>query len=611
MPPSGIRLTRRYHDAVKVQRTALAVLAAVVSTLPVIAQSQAPERRELTAAIEFFAIGPDQVPARDLRMSDVTVRLDGRPRTVKALRLVTVAFPTPADAAGAAAIAPPPFGSNSDEGLGRSFIIVVDDESIRLGRERPMRAALKRFLGALAPHDRVSVVTVPYGGLKIDFTTNRAKVIEVIGGIAGRAPDVESTQTGSCRTRNVLQSLDGLLSSLAGGEGPTSVLFVTSSLYGPRRDAPVRAAPGMCEISVRDFQLVGAAASKARAHFYVIQSDDQPAQVQMVTSDFNMQGSDHPLAGLEHLAGITGGRQMNLLSAAGDGTLLPIVNETMAYYEAVIALNDDDLDDINHSVDLKVARDGVSVRARPQLFLAKPNPNAIAPPTRSPQEMIRDTRQFRTLPLRVMGYTSDAGGGKVRIMVAVEPIETGVTFKALAAAVFDENGRLTGQGSALPGELTTSPVLMALDVAPGTYRLRAAAVDASGRSGAADVAVSAEVVAAGPLRLSGLVLGVSRGGGFLPRLSYTTEPVALGYLEIYGGTAGTAVTAVIEVSTSLNGPAFVSNRLALDATSDPTRFTATGPIPLASLPPGDYVVRAIVGSEGKPAGRVVATLRKR
>ena len=609
----GTTPSPHYHGAVTTRRglASLAALLAAASALPVLAQSQTPEKREPTAAIEFFAIGPDQVPARDLRMSDITVRLDGRPRTVKALRLVTVAFPTPADAAGSVAVAPPAFGSNSDEGLGRSFIIVVDDESIRLGRERPMRAALKRFLGALAPHDRVSVVTVPYGGVKIDFTTNRAKVAEIIANIGGRSPDVESVQTGSCRTRNVLQGLDGLLSSLAGGEGPTSVLFIGASLYGPRRDAAVRQVPGMCEISVRDFQLVGAAASKARAHFHVIQSDDQPAQVQMVTADFNMQGSDHPLAGLEHLAGITGGRQMTLLSSAGDGALLPVIQETMAYYEAVIALNDDDLDDINHSVDLKVARDGITVRSRPQLFLAKPNPNAVPPPTRSPQEMIRDTRQFRTLPLRVAGYASDAGAGKIRIMVAVEPIETGITLKALAAAVFDDNGRLTGQGSALPGELTTSPVLMALDVAPGTYRLRAAAVDSSGRSGAADVSVTAEVAPAGPLRLSSLVLGVSRGGGFLPRLLFTTEPVALGYLEIYGGTAGTQVTAMIEVSTSLNGPAFVTTRLALDPTSDPTRFTATGAVPLASLPPGDYVIRAIVGSEGKPAGRVVATLRKR
>ena len=590
--------------------------AGIVSTLPLLPPSQtpakpAPEKKEHTASIEFFAIGPDQVPARDLKLTDLTLRLDGRPRQVKELRLVTLAFPVPADAAGAA-VAPPPYGSNSDEGLGRSFIIVVDDDSIRLGRERPMKAALKRFVGALTPHDRVSVVTVPYGGLKIDFSTNRAKVVEVMNTISGRAPDVESTSTGSCRTRNVLQSLDGLLSSLAGGEGPTTVLFIGASLYGPRRDAQRKSAPGACEISVRDFQLVGAAATKARAHFYVIQSDDLPAQSQMVTADFNMQGSDHPLAGLEHLAGVTGGRQMPLLTPAGDAALLPIVSETMAYYEAIIPITDDDLDGVNHSVDLKVARDGLVVRSRPQLFLAKPDPAALPPPTRSPQDMIRDTRPFRALPLRVTAYTSAGDAGKVRILAAVEPIDSGVTLKSLAAAVFDEQGRLTGQGSALPAELMTTPVMMALDVAPGTYRLRAAAVDSSGRSGAADLNVTAEIVSAGPLRLSGLVLGVSRDGApFQPRMHFTSEPVALGYLEIYGGTAGTQVVAVLEVSTSLNGPAFVTTRLALEATSDPTRFTATGAIPLRGLPPGDYVIRAIVGSEGKPAGRVVATLRKR
>jgi hypothetical protein len=589
----------------------MAAVVCAMSMAPVLAQAPAPERREPTAAIEFFAIGPDQVPARDLKATDVTVRLDGRPRTLKSLRLITLATSAPADAAGSGAVAPPPYGSNSDEGLGRSFIIVVDEESIRLGRERPMRAALKRFLTALTPHDRVSVVTVPYGGLKIDFSTNHAKVAEIVAGLTGRAPDAESVQLGSCRTRNVLQSLDGLLSSLAGGEGPTSVLFISASLYGPRRDAPVMTAPGMCEITTRDYQLVGAAAAKARAHFSVIKSDDQPSPAQLVTADFGSQGSDHPLVGFEHLAGVTGGRQLVLLTSAGDAALLPIAQETTAYYEAVIALTDADLDGVTHSVDLKVARDGLSVRTRPQLFLAKPDPVALPPPTRSPHEMIRDSRQFRTLPLRVNGYTSGAAEGKIRVLVAVEPIESSVALKALAAALFDDQGRLSGQGSALPAELTTSPVLMAMDVLPGTYRLRAAAVDSDGRSGAADVMVTAEIVQAGPLRLSSLLLGVSRGGRFQPRLHFTTEPVALGYLEIAGGTAGTQVTAMIEVATTLNGPPFVTTRLALDATTDPTRFTATGAIPIAALPPGDYVIRAIVGSEGKPAGRVVATLRKR
>jgi hypothetical protein len=592
--------------------TGPAMALALASGWAVFAQSPAPERREPTASIEFFAVGPDQVPARDLKLSDVTVRLDSRPRTVKSLKLVTMAVPVPADAAGAAAAAPPPFGSNSDEGLGRSFIVVVDEESIRIGRERPMRAALKRFVSSLAPHDRISVVTVPYGGLKIDFTTNHLKVQEIIAGLTGRAPNPESIQAGSCRTRNVLQSIDGLLSSLAGGEGPTSVLFVSASLYGPRRDAPVGAAPGMCEIAVRDFQLVGAAAARARAHFLVVKSDDQPSPGQLVATEFNTAGSDHPLVGFEHLAGVTGGREMLLLSSAGDGAFLPLLQETSAYYEAVIALTDADLDGVPHSLDVKVAREGITVRARPQLFLPKPDPMVLPPPTRSPQEMIRDTRVFRTLPLRVAGYASAAAAGRIRILVAVEPIEANVTLKALAAGVFDEQGRLTGQGSALPGELTTTPVLMALDVAPGTYRLRAAAVDAAGRSGAADVTITAEVAPAGPLKLSSLVLGVSRSGvPFLPRLQFSNEPVALGYLEIYGGAAGTQVMAIIEVATTLNGPAFNSTRLALDATSDPTRFTATGAIPLGSLPPGDYVVRAIVGSEGKPAGRVVATLRKR
>jgi hypothetical protein len=37
---------------------------------------------------------------------------------------------------------------------------------------------------------------------------------------------------------------------------------------------------------------------------------------------------------------------------------------------------------------------------------------------------------------------------------------------------------------------------------------------------------------------------------------------------------------------------------------------ATGAVPIGALPPGDYVVRAMVALEGHPATRVVRTLRK-
>ena len=98
------------------------MLLAGACVLPVFGQAPAPERREPTATVEFFALGPDLVPARDLKANELTFRMDGRPRTIKSLRLITLAFPAPADAAGAGALPPPPFGSNSDEGLGRSFI---------------------------------------------------------------------------------------------------------------------------------------------------------------------------------------------------------------------------------------------------------------------------------------------------------------------------------------------------------------------------------------------------------------------------------------------------------------------------------------------------------
>ena len=46
-------------------------------------------------------------------------------------------------------------------------------------------------------------------------------------------------------------------------------------------------------------------------------------------------------------------------------------------------------------------------------------------------------------------------------------------------------------------------------------------------------------------------------------------------------------------------------------TSEADKFILTSPIAIGDLKPGDYVVRAIVGMQGQPEGKVVATFRKR
>jgi hypothetical protein len=97
----------------KVSRGAIVMAAASVLTTAaavqqkVIAQSSAQPPAARTAAIEFRAFGPDGQPVLDLAASDVTLRVDGRQRTLQSLELVR---DDAADAAPAAL--PEPFATN-------------------------------------------------------------------------------------------------------------------------------------------------------------------------------------------------------------------------------------------------------------------------------------------------------------------------------------------------------------------------------------------------------------------------------------------------------------------------------------------------------------------
>ena len=136
-------------------------------------------------------------------------------------------------------------------------------------------------------------------------------------------------------------------------------------------------------------------------------------------------------------------------------------------------------------------------------------------------------------------------------------------------------------------------------VPPGRYRLRMAATDATGRAGSADYDVVAELLPAGGLTMSALVLGLSRGG-FRPMLTFGAEPAALAYLELYGATAAPP-TVTVELSLSADGPALLTMPAAVADTKDESRRFATAALPIGSLPAGDYVVRAIVSVDGKQA----------
>jgi hypothetical protein len=145
---------------------------------------------------------------------------------------------------------------------------------------------------------------------------------------------------------------------------------------------------------------------------------------------------------------------------------------------------------------------------------------------------------------------------------------------------------------------------------PGRYRLRAAAIDSTGRRGTADYEFAAEPVSAGELSLSAMVLGVSFQKNFIPRLQFVKEPTAAGQFEIFGAAPDGKLSVAMELATSEDGPALVRVPGAIVATADAQRQRATGVVPVGNLAPGDYILRGVLSLNGAPIGRVTRVLRK-
>ena len=224
--------------------------------------------------------------------------------------------------------------------------------------------------------------------------------------------------------------------------------------------------------------------------------------------------------------------------------------------------------------------------------------------------MVRSGRQYTDLPLRATAAPFRNADGTVNVIGVFEPVDGSTKIMTAAAALFDENGTARAYWQGEADKLTSWPTALGLTVPAGKYRMRIGAIDANGRLGLIDDQIVAEIPKAGPLQISGLMLGVPKGAGFTPRLSFSNEATATAYLELYGAGEGARVGAQFEIAKTTNGPAFQTFRGVFAATSEDGRFMVSAAIPLGALAPGDYVVRAIVQAAGQPAARVIRTLHK-
>ena len=568
--------------------------AALVVLLPLTAAAQAPKPGAVK--IDFRALGDDGVPVADLKADEIALKVNGKVRAVQSLSLFRADAGEPASGGAL----PPPYATNAVGVNGRTIHILIDDDSISPGREVQVREAVRLLTSELGPADRIGVLT-PQGQLNMRPGVDATKVRLAVDGLAGRAPSGESEADAQCRTTRVLAALGSML-ALTGGT-PTTIVIFSGGMSPPKVKQVVigslnssAATNDVCPILPEDFQNIGHLAASARADLYLFHVTEGMVN-RSTTQD----------AGFESLAGVTGAEFIRL-----SGTVQPsvtrLLRETAAYYVASFDPDPADRTGAPMRVEMRATRDKVKVRTRPSLEIPKPAGKSAA----SPKDMLRAAASHHDLPLRAAAYASPSQtNDEVMVMALFEGIEDVSSLAAASVGLFDDKGTLKKQWTAEKGDLAKRPVVAGLTAPPGTYRMRVAAVDGSGRTGTVDYELKADVVRADPLKISALVLGTQQqGGGFAPRLDFANESIAIAMVEMYGVPKGGAVTMTLDVSSTTDGAPLAGVPTTVRAGRTDDMRIGLGGFSVAALQPGEYLIRAVVSLDGKPVGRVVRTLRK-
>jgi hypothetical protein len=266
-------------------------------------QAASPQR------VDFVAVDASGQPVTDLAADQVSLRIDGKDRAIASLELVH--FST------TGSLLPAPFTTNEAANVGREFVLVIDEESIRAGTENPLREALSAFGATLPARDRIGVFTVPRGTTSMAPTTDRSRFRASVAAIQGRANSSVSANDRRCHGRDVLSALTSIVSTSANPGGTTPVVLFSVALAGPTSGPANVGTSSECQLASNDFQRLGQAAEIARAQFFVVRPDE--AEEATLTE------------GLTHITGTTGG-QMLALGGGDDAAMVRVARDTSAYY---------------------------------------------------------------------------------------------------------------------------------------------------------------------------------------------------------------------------------------------------------------------------------------
>ena len=638
-------------------RAVMAIVIGVVSAAMVPLTGQQPTFRSGVdlVTVDATVLDRDGRPIDSLGPDDFRLEVDGRPRPVVSAQFVSQA------ARGSRQSGPLPshFTSNEHTETGRVVVVAVDEAHIRRLEGRPALGAAAAFIDRLDGSDRVAVIGLARLGT-LDFTRDRVAVkrrlaaltgqtdpvfqqfnlglseaLEIAEGSRSRLADAVLRECGRALTEYVslaraaedaggrdgcpehveqeprgiaqhahiqarisLSAIEALIVSLKDIPGPKTLVVLSEGMVAdPRRV---------------DLAKIAAEAQAARVTIYALQLEVptfEAAQDRVsptMVRDLQVRGD-----GLARVTGAARGAVFRLVGS-DPRPFDRIARELSGYYLLAFEPLTSERDGRSHRIEVKLARGGGELRARPGFMLP-------AAPTSTPardarlEALLHASSPSTELPIRVSTYAyAEPTSANVRVVVSAEAglVDRSAPSARLGFVLTDARGVIvaTAVHDSPEGRYAFSAIVPA-----GAYALRVGAIDALGRNGSVARPFDARVAESRGVRVSDLMLALppaQPGEPLEPLVDRVRAATAIAYLEMLAG-GGAPLPDLVRIAVvPANGGGsvltVVANLMRSGGQGETARdwAVARAVLPTAALPPGRYVAQAEVMSAGNLVARV-------
>jgi len=608
----------------------------------------------------------------DLGKEDFQVLEEGAAQSITAFSHVDIPVERPDPPLFKRVAIEPDVQSNRAAFNGRVFLLVLDDLQTDFRRTPRVRAAARQFIARyVGSNDMVAVVTT--GGVARagqEFTTSRARLIAAVDRFIGQkgargTMDVER----SFKARNTYATLQNAAEFLGAVHGRRKAVIWFGE--GVDYDISSSFASRDADVVRRAMQDTIAAATRANATFYAVDPRgigaglDEAIEIQGLPDDTNgmpaiMDSVRRAQDSLRTVSTETGGFAVvnqNDLNAAFER----IVQENSSYYVLGYYPSNDKRDGKYRSVQVRVTRPGLTVRAR-KGYVA----SSRRPPSRPSKEQadahlppeIRDAFASpipaRDLPLSVFAapFAGAAPRASVALVIELDPgklsfVEKGGTFNddiELHTLAIDANGKIQDGGldvAPLRLRAANHDLVMQngvrfsrrLQLPPGRYQIHVAARETNGGAlGTVRQDLDVPDFGKGSLQMSGIALfsdfasrtptanpdpafkDVLPGPATALREFPRSDTLAL-FAEVYDNQAGAAHRVSIKTSVLADDGRVVftagDERNSAELQGKKGGFGYTASIPLSRFPPGRYVLRVEAQAQVSNGGSAMRELELR